>query len=41
MKKSSIYLKEKHKYTDDRMILYKEIVEGIRLIKMHAWELGN
>ncbi|EAS02538.2 ABC transporter C family protein (macronuclear) [Tetrahymena thermophila SB210] len=32
------FFSEKTKYTDQRVNLTKEVIEGIRLIKMYAWE---
>ncbi len=33
------YIQEKNKVSDDKIKLYNEIIENIRLIKMYAWEL--
>ncbi|KAL4502280.1 hypothetical protein ABPG72_011867 [Tetrahymena utriculariae] len=39
-KKAASYIPEKNKYSDERIKLTNEIIEGIRLIKMYAWEVA-
>ncbi|KAL4470182.1 hypothetical protein ABPG74_011793 [Tetrahymena malaccensis] len=39
-KKAASYIPEKNKYSDERIKLTNEIIEGIRLIKMYAWEIA-
>lgn len=39
-KKAASYIPEKNRYSDDRIKLTNEIIEGIRLIKMYAWEVA-
>jgi len=32
------YVKEKHKFSDERVKLCNETIGGVRLVKMYAWE---
>lgn len=34
------YINEKNIISDEKIKLYNEIIENIRLVKMYAWELA-